>query len=157
MSSDGLTTIESSGSMSLLADGNNYLLQPNDGPAVELSYNGAPVVAGEFARMAAGRRSLRRRRRAAMRWPGRFRAPISIRFGSPTAAATDLSSAFDWASGSSAQLESYEASFNDDLNGDGTIGVPPPPSATVIEVVRIDEPAGGWGQLFSSAERRAGG
>ena len=27
-------------------------------------------------------------------------------------------------SGSSAQLELYETSFNDDLNGDGTIGVP---------------------------------
>ena len=31
--------------MSLLADGTNYLLQPNGGPAVELSYGGAPVVA----------------------------------------------------------------------------------------------------------------
>ena len=28
--------------------------------------------------------------------------------------------------GSGAQVESYEASFNHDLNGDGTIGVPPP-------------------------------
>ena len=35
--------------MSLLAAGGNYFLQPNGGPAVELSYNGAPVVAGEFA------------------------------------------------------------------------------------------------------------
>ena len=31
-------------------------------------------------------------------------------------------------SGSSAQLESYETSFNDDLNGDGIIGVRAPPS-----------------------------
>jgi hypothetical protein len=35
-----------------------------------------------------------------------------------------LSSAFDSASGSSTQLESFETSFNYDLNGDGTIGVP---------------------------------
>ena len=34
--------------------------------------------------------------------------------------------------GSGAQVESYEASFNHDLNGDGTIGVPPP-SLTMIE------------------------
>ena len=35
--------------------------------------------------------------------------------------------------GSGAQVELYEASFNHDLNGDGTIGVSPPPSLTVIE------------------------
>ena len=35
--------------MSLLTDGTNYFLQPTDGPAVELSYDGAPVTAGEFA------------------------------------------------------------------------------------------------------------
>ena len=75
------TVIESSGSMSLLTDGTNYFLQPNGGPAVELSYGGSPVTVGEFASMAPGRRSPRRRRRAAMRWPGRSRAPISIRFG----------------------------------------------------------------------------
>ena len=37
-------------------------------------------------------------------------------------------------SGRAPQVESYETSFNDDLNGDGTIGVPPPPDRpTVIE------------------------
>ena len=83
-----LTVIESSGSMSLLTDGTNYFLQPNGGPAVELSYDGAPVTAGEFAQYGAWTpRSPRRRRRADMRWPGRSRAPISIRFGPPTAAA----------------------------------------------------------------------
>ncbi len=35
--------------MGLLTDGTNYFLQPNGGAAVELSYNGVPVVAGEFA------------------------------------------------------------------------------------------------------------
>ena len=59
--------------------------------------------------------------------------------------------------GSGAQLQSYEASFNDDLNGDGTIGVPPPPTPTVIEFIRIDEPADGRDQLFSSAGWRGGG
>ena len=48
MSSPDLTTIESSGTTSLLTDGTNYYLQIGDGPAVELSYNGSPVVAGEF-------------------------------------------------------------------------------------------------------------
>ena len=35
--------------MSLLTDGTNYFLQPAGGPAVELSYGGSPVFAGEFA------------------------------------------------------------------------------------------------------------
>ena len=43
-----LTVIESSGSTTLLTDGTNYYLQPNGGAAVELSYGGAPVTAGEF-------------------------------------------------------------------------------------------------------------
>ena len=36
-------------------------------------------------------------------------------------------------SGTSAALELMELSFNDDLNGDGTIGIPVPSSATLIE------------------------
>ena len=39
--------------MSLLTDGTNYFLQPNGGSAVELSYGGAPVFAGEFAQYGA--------------------------------------------------------------------------------------------------------
>jgi hypothetical protein len=49
MGSYGLITIESSGSMSLLTDRTNYLLQSNGGSAIKLSYGGAPVFAGEFA------------------------------------------------------------------------------------------------------------
>ena len=36
-------------------------------------------------------------------------------------------------SGSGAQVKSYETSFNDDLNGDGTIGVASGPTPTLIE------------------------
>ena len=42
------TLIESSGTTSLLAAGNTYLIEPNGEGAVELSYSGAPVTAGEF-------------------------------------------------------------------------------------------------------------
>ena len=48
-------------------------------------------------------------------------------------------------------MESYETSFNDDLNGDGTIGVASGPTRTLIEFLRLDEPADGRHQLFSSA------
>ena len=76
------TVIESFGSTSLLESGSNYFLQPAGGSAVELSYAGAPVVAGQF--QAPGSRSARSRRRTGMRWPGRWQAPISIRCGTPT-------------------------------------------------------------------------
>ena len=124
------TVIESSGSMSLLTDGTHYFLQPNGGAAVELSYNGAPVFAGEFAQY-------------------RYNAPIAAAQtanGYEVAWKTTSGDQYQiWLTdssgnetsipfvGSGAQVESYEASFNDDLNGDGTIGVPPPPSPTVIE------------------------
>ncbi len=75
MSSNNLTVIESSGSLSLLTDGINYYLRVNGGQAVELSYNGSPVTVGEFAPYGDWTPI------AAMKWLGRFRAPISIRFG----------------------------------------------------------------------------
>jgi hypothetical protein len=42
------TVIEGFGSTSLVESGSNYFLHPNGGSAVELSYAGAPVVAGQF-------------------------------------------------------------------------------------------------------------
>ena len=57
-----------------------------------------------------------------------------------------------------AQVASYETSFNYDLNGDGTIGVPPSdrrPNGN--RVLGHDEPADGWDQLFSSTQWRLGG
>ena len=66
------TTIESFGSTSLVQDGSFYFLNPNGGSAVELSYAGAPVVAGQFDQFGGhGCRLAWSRRRAAMRWPGR--------------------------------------------------------------------------------------
>jgi hypothetical protein len=117
------TVIESSGSMSLLAAGSNYLLEPNGGPAVELSYGGAPVVAGQFdqfgdwtpiaaAQTASGYE-------VAWSIPGADQYQIWLTDSS----GNELSIPFQ---GSGAQVASFEASFNDDLNGDGTIGAPPP-------------------------------
>ena len=60
------TVIESSGTTSLLTDGTYYYLQSAGGPAVTLSYGGAPVSVGEFGAWTLSRRS---RRRPAMRWP----------------------------------------------------------------------------------------
>ncbi len=42
------TVIESFGTTSLIENGNNYFFETNGGPEVELSYGGAPVVAGQL-------------------------------------------------------------------------------------------------------------
>ena len=60
-------------------------------------------------------------------------APICMGCGTPTASGNFVSAPLSNVSGTSAALESMELSFNHDLNGDGTIGIPVPSSATVIE------------------------
>jgi hypothetical protein len=124
------TLIESSGTTSLLQSGNNYLLKPNGGTAVELSYNGTPVVAGEFGpwTLIAAQQTT----------SGYEIALYNAAAGQYDVWHTDssgnmLSDATGSVSGTSATLESLETSFNYDLNGDGVIGVPPPPPPTLIE------------------------
>ncbi len=125
-----LTTIESSGTTSLLTDGTYYYLQIGDGPAVELSYNGSPVVVGEFggwtpiaaAQTTAGYE-------VALKLAGTNQYTIWYTDSS----GNYLSSPINSTSGSSALLESFEPSFNYDLNGDGTIGISAQAGLTVIE------------------------
>ena len=57
---------------------------------------------------------------------------ISTRSGTPTAAATWFQASLSSVSGTNTALESAEVSFQQDLNGDGTIGVPGA-AATTIE------------------------
>ena len=123
------TVIESNGSMSLLTDGTNYLLKPNGGTTVKLSYNGAPVTVGQFGGWTPV---------AATQTATGYEVALKLAGSNQfTIWDTDssgnyLSSAFNTALGSSAQLESYEPGFNYDLNGDGTIGFPTS-SLTAIE------------------------
>ena len=129
MSSD-LTTIEAFGSTSLLTDGTDYFLQSAEGPELELSYDGAPAVAGEF-----GSWTLIGAEQTATGYEIVFEDTGSDRY---TVWYTDssgnmLSNATGYVSGTSAALELFESSFQQDLNGDGTIGVPVPSNATVIE------------------------
>jgi S-formylglutathione hydrolase FrmB/cytochrome c2 len=128
--SSDLTTIKSSGTTSLLTDGTNYYLQTGDGPPVEVSYDGAPIVVGQF-----GAWTLIAAQQTASGYE------IALKNGSADQYAvwdTDssgnyVSSPISNVSGASAALESIEPSFNDDLNGDGIIGVPPASGRTVIE------------------------
>src|SRR5215469_5537837 len=123
------TTIEDFGLTSLVLDGSNYFLEPIGGSAVELSYGGAPVVAGQF-----GTWTPIGVEQTASGYEVVWKDTGSDQF---TAWYTDSSGNFvsmafsSTVSGTSAALESLETTFKQDLNGDGVIGLSGP--STVIE------------------------
>ena len=128
------TLIEGLGSTSLVEGGSNYFLHPTGGAAVELSFAGAPVVDGQFDQFGGhwvpiGAEQTANGYEVAWKIAGTDQYTVWFTDNS----GNYLSSAFDVASGSSAALQSFETSFHQDLNGDGSIG-PPPTPPTVIEV-----------------------
>ena len=117
------TVIEGFGSTSLVEGGSNYFLQPTGGSAVELSYGGAPVVAGQFDQFGGhwvpiGAEQTASGYEVAWKVTGADQYTVWLTDNS----GNYLSSAFDVASGASAALQSFETSFQQDLNGDGLIG-----------------------------------
>ena len=118
------TVIETDGSISLIEDGSNYFVQPRGGPAVELTFGGSAVVDGEFDQHGdhwvpiAAEQTLTGYE-VAWKVEGADKYTVWL---------TDqggkyLSSPIAAASGSSVALASFETSFQQDLNGDGVIGV----------------------------------
>ena len=128
--SNGLTVIESSGTTTLLTDGTYYYLQAGSGPAVELSYNGAPVTVGEF-----GAWTPIAVQQTATGYEVALEDVGANLYGvwNTDASGNYVSSGVSNVSGTSLALESIEATFNYDLNGDGVIGVPLPSNTTTIE------------------------
>ena len=128
-----LTVLEAFGSTSLTEAGSNYWLYPNDGSPVELSYAGAPIVAGQFDQYGAwapiGAEATANGYEIAWKVAGADQFTVWYFDNS----GNYLSSAIGTVSGSSTALEAFETSFQQDLNGDGLIGAPPPPAPTVIE------------------------
>ena len=128
------TVIEGFGSTSLVEDGSNYFLHPNGGSAVELSYAGAPVVAGQFDQFGGPWAPIGAEQTATgyeVAW--KVTGADKYTVWNTDNSGNYVSSAFNAASGTSATVKSFETSFQQDLNGDGSIGPPPPPSQTVIE------------------------
>ena len=126
------TVIEALGSTELVQNGSNYYFEPiGGGTAVELENGGAPVVAGQY---------------------GGGWAPIGVEATSSgyevawkvtgsdqyTIWNTDSSGNFTSepiggsVSGSSTALESLEPSFHQDLNGDGSVGIPSSPTTNGV-------------------------
>ena len=115
--------------MSLLTDGTNYFLERSE-TAVKLSYGGSPVTVGQFGAWTPIAAAL-----TATGYEVALELTGSDEFTiwNTDSSGNYLSSPLNMALGSSAQLELYEPSFHDDLNGDGTIGIPPS-SLTTIEL-----------------------
>ena len=114
------TVIEAFGTTSLEQQGNTYLLAPNGGTAVTLSYGGAPVVVGQFGGWTPiGAEKTATGFEVAFKMTGADQYTV----WDTDSTGAYLSSVFTTASGSSTALESLEPSFQQDLNGDGTIGI----------------------------------
>jgi serralysin len=125
-----MTVIQTNGPTSLVAIGNDYFLyNTTSGTGPELSYAGRPFTAGAYGGWTAI---------GAVQVTGGYDVALkNAAAGQYTVWSTDsngnyLSSIVAPVSGSSTALQSMETVFHQDLNGDGTIGLPPA-SATVIQ------------------------
>jgi hypothetical protein len=114
------TVIEDNGSTSLLQVGNNYFMQPNGGTAVELSLNGAPVTTGQFGQWAPiGAEQTANGFEVVWKMTGadQYQAWNTDSSGNGNSVALGV------VSGTDSALEALEATFQQDLNGDGYIGL----------------------------------
>jgi S-formylglutathione hydrolase FrmB len=130
------TTIEAFGSNRFVQDGSFYFVYSTGGMPVELMYGEAPVVAGQFGQIAPiGAEQTANGYEVAWKAAGADQYSVWIIDNE----GNYVSNALSRVSGTNAALESIETSFQQDLNGDGTIGLPesPQPSdtsgSTVVE------------------------
>jgi uncharacterized protein YxjI len=132
------TTIESFGATTLIQVGSNFFLCANgttNGP--ELKYGGAAFIAGQFG---SGWTPI-----GAEQTGTGYEVAWKNAAGQFTVWNTDsngnyVSSATGVVSGSNATLESLETSFQQDLNGDNTIGPPAHGSGSVVMTTMIASP-----------------
>src|SRR6185312_2514923 len=112
------TIIEAFGATSLVEVGNQYHFDNSSGAGPTLEYNGAPVVAGQFGSIAPiAAEQTATGYEVAWQYTGTNQYSIWN-----TDAKGNFVSGVGGLSGTSTALESLEASFHQDLNGDGVIG-----------------------------------
>jgi len=115
------TVIESAGSTSLTAVGNQYYLYDGSGSGPSLNYAGTAFVAGQFddwtpigAEQTANGYMIA--------W--KFGSTDQYTVWSTDSSGNYTSNIVDRVSGNSGVLETIETTFDQDLNSDGTIGIP---------------------------------
>jgi Tryptophan-rich Synechocystis species C-terminal domain/Subtilase family len=116
------TVIESFGSTKLVEAGSNYYLDSiSSGTGPELQFGGAPVVAGTLGGWAPiGTEQTSGGYEVALKMAGVDEYTV----WNTGSSGNYISNAIGAVSGASAALEALETSFNQDLNGDGVIGIP---------------------------------
>ncbi|GLR85430.1 M10 family metallopeptidase C-terminal domain-containing protein [Bradyrhizobium iriomotense] len=115
----GYPSIDSAGTTSLTQVGTNYFLYDN-GVGPELLRGGSPVVVGQFAPwVPIGAEQTSSGYDVAWKVPGADQYTV----WSTDSSGNYIANIIDVVSGTSVALESLETTFNQDLNGDGTIGV----------------------------------
>ena len=120
--------IQTDGTTSLVQVGSNYFLDPvGGGTGPQIKYNGAPATAGEFG----GWTPIGAIHTASgydIAW--KMAGADQYAIWSTDASGNYVSNLTPAVSGTSYALESYETTFHQDFNGDGTIGV----TSVVIQV-----------------------
>ncbi|TKW73930.1 MAG: hypothetical protein DI543_25630, partial [Bradyrhizobium icense] len=119
------TTIEAIGNTSLTQVGNNFFLNPTGGSSVQFSYLNSPVTAGMFSgwapigveRLAGGGFEVA--------WKNASAGLFSVWVTDSSGNFAGTNYLYQPGPGTSSTLKALEASFQQDLNGDGTIGAAP--------------------------------
>ena len=129
------TTIESSGTTSLVQSGSQYFMNPvAGGTGPEVSYQGTPVTAGEFgAWTPLGAEATSTGYEVA--WKNGSADQYTVW---QTDSSGNYLSDSSFVTGTSATLETAETSFHQDLNGDGSVGMPV--SGSVIAAMQAEPP-----------------
>jgi hypothetical protein len=115
------TDTNSFGTTSLTEVGINYYLENSSGAGPELKYSGAPVVAGEFGNATLIGAALTATGYEVV-W--QFAGTNNYTVWNTDSSGNFVSDTIGVVPGTSATLEALETTFNQDLNGDGTIGNP---------------------------------
>jgi hypothetical protein len=147
--------IEAFGATELVQVGNDYFLNPTAGGiGPELTYGGTPFVAAAWAPIGAEHTSTGYE-------VALFNASSDLYTVWNTGSDGNvLSASLSGVSGTSTALESIETSFQQDLNGDGTVGIPgqsstaevsKPATAATVTTAPITAPSSGNAVLSGSA------
>jgi len=124
------TVIQTDGNTSLVLVGSNYFLSNvNGGSSPLLRYGGAPVTVGEFGSLTPiGAIQTASGYDIAWKIPG----SSSFTFWTTDSSGNYTSNLTGWVSGNNLTTELLERTFNQDFNGDGTVG----PTASVVQTDR---------------------